>query len=402
VGGLATYYLFGNVYMTQNLGGDIFRGQERTEDQTHPFYVLFMNAPDSLRAVFRNPLFRYVLKTGGDFKSVKTYYVGEYGRKVSLGNPGGNNQTYSGRVSPVQKEVIGLAPDPTSDNFLRDLGAKQILYNLPDRPLVGISQTLAELKREGLPRTRALASFRSYSPRKAGEDYLTWQFGFRPVIQDIYALADSIDTADKQWRSYVNGANKLQRRHYEFPVEQSTKTEAVATGGSLYPILPGSLASGQTAQVYRTRTTVTKRRFSAAYAYTLPPGSESTILFVRKAQQYRKQYGLNVDPSLLWELTPWSWLIDWFLPIGDFIQSVSSLILGNTALPWAFISEHTVITDTYERPGCVLSNGQSPGSLQVVTDYKRRLAASPFGFGIAWKDLSSKQLAILAAIGITR
>lgn len=403
VGGVQELYLFGNLYQTTTLGGATFRGTEWTQDATHPMYVAFMNAPRRFRqSAFQNQLFRYILKTGGNFKSVKTYYVGGGGRKVSLDTGGENRIVYNGSVSPVQPSVIQGAPAPTPDNVLSDMGARQILYNLPDRPLVGIAQTLAELKREGLPRTRALASFRSWSPRKGGQDYLTWQFGFRPVIQDIYALADSIDTADKQWRVYVNGANKLQRRHFEFPVERSTTTTAVSLGGTSYPILPSRLASGQSSTLYRTRTVVTRRRFSAAYAYTLPPGSESTIAAVRKVQQYRQQYGLKIDPNLLWELTPWSWLVDWFLPIGNFIQSVSSLILGNTALPWAYISEHSIVTDTYERPGVVLVDGSGVGTMQVVYDYKRRIAASPFGFGLSWKDLSPKQLSILAAIGITR
>jgi hypothetical protein len=119
-------------------------------------------------------------------------------------------------------------------------------------------------------------------------------------------------------------------------------------------------------------------------------------------EQYEQQYGLNVDPLLLWELTMSSWLIDWFIQIGNFVESVSGLILGNTALPWAFISEHSVITDTYERPGFRFVDGSTLGTFQVVYDYKRRLAANPLGFGVNWADLSPKQLSILAAIGITR
>lgn len=406
VGGTAKFYLFGNLYQVTQLGGESFQGSEETWDAWHPYYVQFMKGNALFRqSAFRNQMFRYILKTGGSFRSNKVRFQPDSSfLKISIGSTGSNRVTYTGTVSPCTPAVAVSAPSPINDTLLMDMGARQILYNLPTKPLVGISQTLAELKREGLPRTRSLSSFSTWSPRKGGEDYLTWQFGFRPVIQDIYALATSIDTADKQWRKFVKGAEKLQRRHFEFPVETSTKTEVVANAGSSYPVLPTTIASGQASTLYRTRTTVTKRRFSAAYAYTLPRGSESTHAKVRKVLQIKQQYGLNVDPSLLWELTPWSWLIDWFLPVGNFIQATSSLILGNTALPWAYMSEHTVVTDVYERPGVAFAgySGKIP-PLTVVSDYKRRIEASPFGFGVkSWKDLSPLQLSILAAIGVTR
>ncbi len=419
VGGTATFYLFGNLYQTTVVGGEAFRGYEKTWDATHPYYVIFMKGNALFRkSAFRNQMFRYILKTGGQFKSDKIWFNPDTSfRKLDFGTLGSNRVRYSGTVSPCTPAVAASAPNPINETQLMDMGAKQLLYNLPTKPLVGISQTLAELKREGLPKSQSLSQFKdkfvpyrkdgnydSLGPRRAGEDYLTWQFGFRPVIQDIYDLATSIDTADKQWRMYVKAAEKLQRRHFEFPVETSTKTEAVASGGSSYPVLPTTIASGQTSTLYRTRTTVTKRRFSAAYAYALPSGAESTSATVRKVVQYKQQYGLNIDPALLWELTPWSWLIDWFLPVGNFIQSVSSLILGNTACPWAYISEHTEVTDVYERPGVAFAGtSYKIQPLTVVSDYKRRMEASPFGFGVSsWKDLSPLQLSILAAIGITR
>ncbi len=395
--------VFTNPVTTANLGGSYFRGFEWTQDATHPTFLYLQRAKFNLALIYQNSFVRYFLDTGGSFISRKFRFDGAPGRKLSLTAVTGFTRFwYDGMISPIQPEIPQIAPNPTSDSKLSDLGAKQILYNLPLQPLVGISQTLAELKREGLPRVRSLASFRNYTPRKAGEDYLTWQFGFRPVIQDIYALADSLDSADKRWRNLVNGAGKLQRRRFDFPVETSSKTEAVVNGGTIYPLIQFPLASGESSTLYRDRKTVTKRTFTAAYVYHLPAGSTSTIAAVRKVQQLRTQYGLNVDPQLLWELTPWSWLIDWLVPIGDFIQSVSSLFLGNTALAWAYISEHTVITDVYSRPGAILADGRGAGTAKVVTDYKRRIPASPFGFGLNWLDLSPKQLSILAAIGITR
>lgn len=404
VSGLYQAYLFGNLYQTSTLGGKLLTGTEITKDATHPWFVLIERngSRDWLKSVARNPFFKYILKTGGDFSNVKRFYRPAHGRKVSLNTGGSNRQTYLGQVLPVDPAIANFAPNPITDANLMDKGAKQIAYNMPGKPLVDMGQTLGELRKEGFPRMRSLGQFKNYSPRKGGEDYLAWQFGFRPVIQDIYGLARSIDTADKQWRSYVKGSNTLQRRHYTYPIEQSTEITDVATGGSVYPILPAAFGSGMASTLKRTRTVVTVYKFSAAYAYHVPKPSRKASEFARRALQYQKQYGLEIDPELLWNLSPWSWLIDWFLPVGDFVSQASNLQFGNTALPWAYMSASYRVSDVYERPGCRLIDGKGPGTLEVVTHYKRRVTASPYGFGVAWNDLSAFQLSILAAIGISR
>ncbi len=407
IGGTQRFYLNGVLYQTTQLGGSRPVGLETTRDATHPWFVTFeRNQKEGnfqfFNAAAKNKLFRYILKTGGEFSNEKRFYRPSIGRKVSLDTGGSNRVTYDGWVLPCSLGTTTNVSNPISDASLKAIGARQVLYNMPTDTLVSIGQTLAELKREGLPRFRSLSSFRSYTPRKSGEDYLSWQFGFRPVIQDIYGLASSIDTADKQWRTYVKGANKLQRRHFTLPVDQSTTTTAVSLGGTIYPNLGTSLASGSASQLYRERSITSVTRFSAAYAYTVPKPDPRVSALARKALQYRRQYGLDVDPVLLWNLTPWSWLIDWFVPVGNFINSVSSLSLGNTALPWAYVSTSYRVSDTYSRPGCRLIDGGEPGKLEVVTHYQRRVSISPFGTAESWTALSAKQLSILAAIGITR
>ncbi len=407
IGGTQRFYLNGVLYQTTQLGGSRPVGLETTRDATHPWFVVFeRNQKEGnfrfFNAAAKNALFRYILKTGGEFSSSKRLYRPAVGRKVHLDTGGSNRVTYDGWVLPCSLGTTTNVSNPISDASLKAIGARQVLYNLPTKPLADIGQTIAELKREGLPRLRSLSSFKSYTARKSGEDYLSWQFGFRPVIQDIYALASSIDTADKQWRAYVKGGNTLQRRHFTLPVDQSNSTTAVSLGGTIYPNLGTTLASGASSQLYRERSITSVTRFSAAYAYTVPKLDKRVSALARKALQYRRQYGLEIDPELLWNLTPWSWLIDWFLPIGDYVSAVNNLVLGNTALPWAYVSTSYRVSDTYFRPGCRLIDGEGPGKLEVVTHYQRRVSISPFGNAESWTALSAKQLSILAAIGITR
>jgi len=254
ISGTERFYLFGNLYQTIQLGGEYLRGSEVTRDATHPWFVLFEKTDNRkfFNAIVGNVLFKHILKTGGGFESTKRWFSG--GKKVALTSGGSNRTMYDGYVLPCNPSTVAAQPNPgSSTQVLMDLGAKQILYNLPGQPLADIGQTIGELRREGLPRTRSLASFKtSFNPRKGGQDYLTWQFGYRPVIQDIFALARSIDTADKQWRTYLRGAGKLQRRRFDFPPETSLTITDVAVGGTIYPQLAGTLASGQATTLHNT------------------------------------------------------------------------------------------------------------------------------------------------------
>jgi len=118
--------------------------------------------------------------------------------------------------------------------------------------------------------------------------------------------------------------------------------------------------------------------------------------------------------NTLWQLTPWSWAVDWFSNAGSFVKNLSSLAEYGTVLRYGYVMETTTVTDTYSA-GKVLFTPTDPSvlaafkppyptvaPLTVRTTVKKRVKANPFGFGVSWDGLSPIQLAIAAALGITR
>jgi len=386
--------------------GDTF-GREVTEDGEHPMFFLWnrygkgVAKGETLEAVTNSFYFRY-LKTGGPFRSVKTTFGGN-GVKVSLKRTGFLSYTYDGRLSPVQPALCLDFPEPVTDSYLTNLGASLINSQRPDKPMVGLSQDIAELKREGLPSLPGLQVLRDRNLSSLGKEHLGAQFGWKPIIQDVYNMADVIARGDAVMQKYWRQGNKLVRRHYEFPEERTVVVDHLGTYGGVYPaVTTGNLISNQTSDLIRTRQIIVKRRFSAAYKYWVPRGDQNSALAARKVLELKKKYGLEIDPALLWELTPWSWFVDWFVPVGKFITAASSFVFGNSACPWAFVSEHYRVIDTYERPLAICMDGTPVGPLVVHYDVKRRIPASPFGFNLDWNGFNSWQLGILAALGITR
>jgi hypothetical protein len=125
----------------------------------------------------------------------------------------------------------------------------------------------------------------------------------------------------------------------------------------------------------------------------------------RKALLAKEILGVDLTPEVVWNLTPWSWAVDWFSNVGDVLSNISDTIDDSLLMRYGYIMEHTIVRDTYtrkyDRPfwdkSVLLDSGVS-----LVTETKLRRRANPFGFGMSWEGLSPKQLSILASLGITR
>jgi hypothetical protein len=125
---------------------------------------------------------------------------------------------------------------------------------------------------------------------------------------------------------------------------------------------------------------------------------------VERAALFAKRIGADLSPETLWNLTPWSWAVDWFSNAGDVISNVDSFQIDGQVMAWGYIMEHTVHRVTYTYKGGTNVDG-SPlvvSPVTLVTETKVRRRANPYGFGVSWNDLSPFQISILTALGISR
>jgi len=118
--------------------------------------------------------------------------------------------------------------------------------------------------------------------------------------------------------------------------------------------------------------------------------------------------GLQLTPQVLWDLTPWSWLIDWFANIGTVVENISNLHMSNIILNYAYSTCRSNATSgVWQRP-TVITSGSGIRAItgNFITTYsydqKVRLKASPYGFGAALSSLNGNQWAILVALGLAR
>jgi len=145
--------------------------------------------------------------------------------------------------------------------------------------------------------------------------------------------------------------------------------------------------------------------FSGAFTYHLPTELDSRSALGNAAQEAEKLLGSPLSPETLWNLTPWSWAIDWFTNTGDYLHNLNAFATQGLVMRYGYMMEHTIVKHTYSHIGSSGISGKPDMTvppLVLVTETKKRVQANPFGFGLTWSGLSPFQLSIAAALGLNR
>jgi len=267
---------------------------------------------------------------------------------------------------------------------------------------------LIELYHEGLPHLlgSALWKDRTLSAKNAGKDYLNYEFGFRPLANDIAKFAYGVVYFDKIVAQIVRDSGKVVRRRYYFPPVEERSSRTVASvfvrprtdPDSQYGNV-GDAANDGASTICDTYTKV-NRWFSGAFTYYVPEQDRFGAL-----SQARKLLGLEITPDVLWQVTPWSWAVDWVSNAGDVISNLTAFANDGLVMRYGYIMEHTVTTNTYYHQGPTgkcWGDSCYPTPLVFVTETKVRRRASPFGFGLKLSAFTDRQKAIAAALGLSR
>lgn len=328
---------------------------------------------------------------------------------------------YIGPLYPLSpySTPVGFAnkfpPDLSSSDAEMDaIGTTAIARCKPTSSPANLSVAIGELVKDGIPSLigSSLWKSRLKDIRQYGGEYLNVVFGWQPLIADIKDTYKAVKNLDDLMKQYERDSGRLVRRRYDFPEERSLElTDITPVGGAdIYQgdrVIPASFdvdGNGRSVRsLTREREIIRNRWFSGAFTYYLPDDYSSRTALQQNLHLGSKLLGLELTPEVLWELTPWSWAADWVTNAGDVFSNVSDFASDGLVLRYGYVMEHTIIRDTYTNTGANLKCcGRRPITMTLVTEVKQRRRATPFGFGLDENSFTSRQKAIIAALGITR
>lgn len=296
--------------------------------------------------------------------------------------------------------VFGPGSQGHNDTALKAFGTLAISETAPTNPAFSIATALGELKKDGLPHLPELLKDRTDLARKSGSDYLNIEFGWLPLIRDVKDFAYAVKNSRFILDQYIRDSGRRVRRRFSRPPIIDTAPTQYS-GGFVAPTTVNWSGQGTLDESRETW-----YWFSGAFVYHIPADDTFIGEFRRMESLANHLLGTRLTPAVLWELAPWSWASDWFLNIGELLNNISVLGTDGLVLHHGYAMRQQTVTSKYRlwtTPSGQIGKGTSVlvGD-DIITQYKRRVRANPYGFNVDFEGLSGRQLAILAALGLSR
>lgn len=318
------------------------------------------------------------LVSGSTFRGHKGYYAPTVAYRTAM------KDIAAGRFLPI----------PTNLGFDRfslwTYGSTAIKKSLPDIPEFSLFRFVGEL-RAGLPEIPLKTLAKERKLRNTGGEYLNVQFGIMPLVSDLQKFFDALQ--HPAFRSAVKhqlGKEMRVRKVLEENVTRTTRS-LTATEMNTTSVSVGRIGSMTTESSYKVWS-------SCSFAY-----HQVSMLDQLLADLDDTLGGMGAVPTSIdiWNLMPWSWLIDWFTNFSDVITNLSYLGRDGLYLQRGYVMAHCKDVEITQQKCTAYGVPISTTGVRTF-ERKYRVRASPFGFGYTWKDFDAFQLSILGALGVNR
>lgn len=259
----------------------------------------------------------------------------------------------------------------------------------PSRPISDVPANALEAA-GGVNRLHMAGTKLRQSIRAAGSSYLSYQFMIRPLVTDTIKMLVAQDTLYRRVRELERlvGSKGLRRT-----VDHGKWSNQVHNPSVLVQ------STYDTINVRMLTRTLVNARTHVRWAWDKDSGIRPTPDHIR-ALTVRALRGGTLDFSTLWEILPWTWLIDWFGNVGEVLKTTRNIIPARLVGVYPML--HTMTITTWPQKSETIR-----GRLTTITAGKRIREDKLRSIGAvalsAQTELfSAGHLGILAALGASR
>jgi hypothetical protein len=327
-------------------------------------------------------------------------------------------QPLNGRSSAgtSYKEFINWFPSTSSgiENHLTDslpsntsVATSTLAASNPSRPYISVPNFVYELK--DLPEMiRDIGKIKLYAKRfyyrnKPGghwkpvgskdiaNHYLSGVMGWSPLISDIRKLLDFQAKVTKRMRELdrlFNDNKGLHRKvHSPSWVQVLSDTRSVTVDSSLSVL-----------------TTCRVDRITRVEKWGSTRWSATALPLVKYNDKQLHSLalslvlGLNANPKALWDALPWSWMIDWFVNVGTYLQAHTNIVPVIPQTPCVMVYQRT--TASYVRTDT--NSWLRGGDGSKIHETKLRFVGGSGTLSASIPFMGSRELSILGALAVQR
>jgi hypothetical protein len=306
---------------------------------------------------------------------------------------------------------------PKVDNALRPRLSRAdgavFLIEMKDMPRM-LHKTAADFKNVYLSLKRPGDDLLSPKmPKELADSFLNHQFGWAPFIRDIQKLINAFEYSNEFMLDITSRNSRWDHRSrvlQEDDIDGETtvlKGNGMKVSPSASPLLNCTVDTSQ-ADAYNFEyliQDVNRVWCTGDYKFYRPEFDSTRKDYATLSSRIKRNlvlYGLEMNPYVLWKVTPWSWLADWFFDIGPFIESFVAASSDQVVSKNLYLMHQRRRRIVLRQNIRFFSGLRSFDFPREIVVKQRAVAETPFGFGPTWSALSPRQWAILAALGASR
>jgi hypothetical protein len=247
------------------------------------------------------------------------------------------------------------------------------------------------------------------TPKKTGDHFLNVNFGWIPFVSDIRRMIKTYENQGRYLSRIIRQNGEWHRRKWVHAEEEQFIELGSGTGYAVIPSGPlfdkMTTPDGLGRRAYWTMTLQFKKRVwsEGSFKYYRPefdealPGFHSQMAHLKRLTTL---YGLRVTPTVVYNVTPWTWLIDYFSNAGDGIDLITDIGVDSIVARYIYLMYHYERFVTLKQVINFKSGAVAMTWNRKISTKLRREADTPYGFGLTGQ-LSPRQMGILLALGLT-
>jgi hypothetical protein len=256
----------------------------------------------------------------------------------------------------------------------------------PMRPVYSIPVAIREMVELALLFELRAKSFGGF----LGGAYLNYRFGWLSFLDDIRTLAtivEKVNSRIKELNSLVEHGG-LRRN---IPLDNFGYTES---GNHYISSTWGYLLEGHYEWSTDWKIWGSVRWYPVDYNLIPTAPADTWLLAVRQAFDLG-----SLDSKTLWDLLPWSWLVDYFTNIGDSLAANEGRALIRPSDVCIMRQTRTVLR-SIRRPTGTLGDNVKGGNCHVTTTTKKRtvITSPPGDLKTSWNLLSVSESKVVLAL----
>ena len=154
--------------------------------------------------------------------------------------------------------------------------------------------------------------------KRVAQINLFYQFVVRPTLGDAKALAEMLEHMQSRMAELIRGANKIQRGHYARRLDTVTLPADAQIGSTTFEY-------GGAQFMFRRSLWIERPKYCATMIYSYDASQLQSL--TGQLNVLLHAFGVSKVASIYWEALPFSFVVDWFVNVGDVLSSLEDRLI---------------------------------------------------------------------------